>query len=238
MNTKECSSAPLSWLTLEQYFLGELPPEKWASVESHIHECGSCSSAMESIRGDFTILKPLPEIKSKERTPFFYMGSYAMAGAVALLIVSIAVLVFKPTINRYKTTETVQMPPSHISYKGGELALGIIRKRGDNLTQNPRGFIDGDKFAVNITCPPGLRNALIVVFQDGKSYFPIKTEKPVTCENNHPLTGSFELAGSSDVTVCGVVDELPSKKLLSKEGIKALPESSVCLKLESMSKKR
>ena len=48
MTTPGCQS-PIEWVTLLDYWLGELPPDREAEIEAHYLGCGDCSRRLERL---------------------------------------------------------------------------------------------------------------------------------------------------------------------------------------------
>jgi len=230
MSEYRCTNAPLSWLIMEQYQLGELEPSEKISVDRHLESCEACSGCMDSIINDSRHLRPLPHVEV-EGVPnwlgFFENRTLALGGAMAVLM--LALFLIWPD-----STEEARFPESKISYKGGELSISLVRKRGDSVLHDPEGFSENDRFAVQITCPPGERSMEVVFFQGGEVYFPYEGPGEVDCSNRVSLPGAFRLDGDEEVRICAIVEQIPERGELEQEGVAVLPESTVCISLKPL----
>jgi len=128
---------------------------------------------------------------------------------------------------------TVELPARRVAIKGGELALTLVRKRGQVTSQRPRTFAPGDAFKVEVTCPPG--QALgweVVVYQGGAAAFPFAPAGPLICGNREPVAGAFEISGADRAHVCLVVGAQAPDRATLRQGPGKLPKSAACLSLE------
>ena len=228
--THNCTSAPVSWLQMEQYHLGELSEALTSKVRGHLDTCANCATSMDSIVNDSMVLKPLPEIEHQgifDRFAFTPLRLATAGGALAALI--FALLLLWPAAK-----VTTDYPPARIGYKGGDLAISVVRDRDGAITHEPEGFLDGDRFSIQITCPPGNRALDVAVFQGDAVYFPYDNQDSVLCANTVSIPGAFSLNGPESVFVCVIVDEIPQRARLASRGLEALPPSSVCIELDSL----
>jgi len=155
---------------------------------------------------------------------------WAAAGGV-LALAAMLLVIFRPA----PPEGDLSLAPPRISYKGGELALSLVRQRSGQIMHNPSTFAAGDRFQVQLTCPPSETVAVseVVVFQQGKAYFPLQPSGTLACGNLVHLAGAFQLTGRSPASVCVVVEEQPpDRALLSSQGAGALPANSVCVSLK------
>ncbi|MBN2715834.1 MAG: zf-HC2 domain-containing protein [Deltaproteobacteria bacterium] len=231
MMSPNCTSAPLSWLVMEQYHLGELPQSERERVRRHLQSCPGCAKCMDSIENSSIRLKPLPEIPTGFWATLtgkwkWQLSVAAMAAASVLLI-----LLVWPFSQPQSTTAVPQasLPPALMAYKGGDLAIGLTRYRNGAVDDNPSRFVDHDAFGVRVTCPPiGEASWDVVVFQGADVYFPYDNQKPLNCGNRIALDGVFEITGQTPTTVCITVDAPVNRKSVTRNGISALPNSTVC----------
>lgn len=225
-----CVSEPVSWLDLELYALGELPgPDEERAVELHLAGCEACRGCLETIQVDRCELPALPAAAPKDepREPRSWWRwlrwSLAPAVAVAAAVLLALLLPDDPTVD---------LPPRRVAIKGGDLALTLVRRRGDATIDDPRTFAPGDRFKVEVTCPPG--QALrwdVVVFQGGQAAFPHATPAgPLRCGNREPVAGAFGLTGDQPAHVCLVVGAGLTRARLG-QGPDMLPPSAACLSL-------
>ena len=213
-----CTAQPISWLKLEQYQLGELSADERRRIEAHLNECEVCRASLDSIRQDETELKPLPEVTRKIPWLRWATAGTALAAAAALFLV-LFVTDWKRAVP--------DIPGSKIGFKGGELSISLVRERQGRILHDPESFAPGDRFKVQVTCPPSEEVFWnVVVFQDDGSSFPYIPEEPLTCGNRVPLPGAFSITGKSAAIVCLVVStQPPDRASLSLEG---LPPDTVC----------
>jgi hypothetical protein len=200
-----CLGRALSWLTLELYHAGDLPDHERRGVEAHLSECPCCRSCLERIETDERQLPPLPVPVPAPRRGWWrsrrnrLMLAAAVASAAAVLV--LAVLLRPPP-------PLGALPPSRVAgYKGGDLALALVRERRGEIQHHPTRFAPGDRFKALVTCPP-TRPPLhgeLVVYQDDGASFPLTPASPLACGNRIPLPGAFTLTSRASAVVCLVV---------------------------------
>jgi hypothetical protein len=152
--------------------------------------------------------------------------SAGVSGALAMA--AAALLVLRPAIER----PTGDVPPARFGIKGGDVAVELVRKHQGALADDPAVFADGDVFKVLVTCPPPLAPHFdVVVYQDGRAYFPLTAGTLESCGNRLALSGAFTLDGAAAV-VCVALDarRVPSRSVLGK-GPSSLPDLSVCTRV-------
>ena len=242
----------MSWLDLELYALGELPGGE-VEVSRHLQGCEVCRQCLESIRADQTALPALPALPAlvsaaapkqegltaknaknaeegtgdeHERGSWWGWLRWALAPAAVAMAAVLLVLLLPDD-----PTRTTTLPPRRVAIKGGELALTLVRRRGEVITQDPRTFAAGDGFKVEVTCPPGqVLGWEVVVFQAGEATFPFSPAGPLICGNREPLAGAFSITDTSRADICLVVGA-PDRAALSR-GPGHLPPSSACVSVE------
>ena len=214
-----CTAQPLSWLKLEQYQLGELSADEQRRVEAHLNECEVCRASLDSIRRDETELKPLPDVTRKVPWLRWATAGTALAAAAALLLVFF-VADWKQAVP--------DIPPGKIITKGGdEISISLVRERQGKILHDPESFAPGDRFKVQVTCPPAEEMFWnVVVFQDDGSSFPYIPEESLRCGNRVPLPGAFSITGKSAAVVCLVVSTQPLDR--ASLSLEKLPEDTVC----------
>ena len=219
-----CTAQPISWLKLEQYQLGELSADEMRRVEAHLKECEVCRASLDSIRADETVLKPLPEVTRKAPVWRWVTAGTALAAAAALLLV-LLVTDWRKAVP--------DIPGSKIGFKGGELSLSLVRERQGKILHDPESFAPGDRFKLQVTCPPSEEIFWnVVVFQAGGSSFPYIPEEPLRCGNRVPLPGAFTITGKSAAVVCLVVSSQPLDRI--SLSLEKLPPDTVCTILRSV----
>ncbi len=219
-----CTAQPISWLKLEQYRLGELSADEMRRVEAHLKECEVCRASLESIRQDEAVPKPLPEVTRKVPWLRWVTAGAALAAAAALLLV-LLVADWKRALP--------DVPGSKIAFKGGELSISLVRERQGRILHDPESFAPGDRFKLQVTCPPSEEIFWnVVVFQDDGSSFPYVPEEPLKCGNRVPLPGAFSITGKSAAIVCLVVSTGPLDR--GSLSLGNLPPGTVCTILRSV----
>lgn len=213
-----CTAQPISWLKLEQYQLGELSADEQRRVEAHLKECEVCRASLDSIRADTTVPRPLPDVARRTPVWRWVTAGTALAAAAALFLV-LFVADWKRAVP--------DIPGSKIGFKGGELSISLVRERQGKILHDPESFAPGDRFKVQITCPPSEEIFWnVVVFQDDGSSFPYVPEEPLVCGNRVPLPGAFSITGKSAAIVCLVVSTQPPDRASLSLG--DLPDDTVC----------
>ena len=219
-----CTTQPISWLKLEQYQLGELSSDEHKRVETHLSECDACRASLDSIRQDEQVLKALPEVAHKTPVLRWVMAGTALAAAAALLLVFL-VVDWKQAVP--------DVPGSKIGFKGGELSISLVRERQGAILHDPEAFAAGDRFRVQVTCPPSEEIFWnVVVFQDDGSSFPYVPAEPLKCGNRVPLPGAFTISGKSAAIVCLVASTQPLDRV--SLSLRDLPPDTVCTILRSV----
>ncbi|MDJ0766070.1 MAG: hypothetical protein QNJ97_24010 [Myxococcota bacterium] len=221
-----CCDSRLSWLALEQYHLGELHQDAQRQISSHLTDCIHCKERLTSIEQDPYDLPPLPAaaqrpgILGTALKPIWIGG---IASAMVAVVAVILLVIFRAD---------GQLPGRIVAFKGGDLALTLVRERNGAIVENPTGYKDGDRFIVRLTCPGTDRiDWDVVIFQGHETLFPYAAHPPILCGNNVPVPGAFLITGHEPTTVCAVVGDLPDRRSLKTSGIEALTDSAVCTTL-------
>ncbi len=214
---------PISWLRLEHYHLGELPPQERALVQSHLQGCPCCATQLQEIEDDARTLPPLPVPLPELSNPWWRRWQLLVPAAAApAFAVALALLVLLPP-------EQGDIPGSRVAYKGGELAIALVRERAGTIQQDPASYIDGDRIKVLISTPPGEHSWDLALFQSDEVFFPLQTGT-LQGRNRAPV-GAFRLTGPGDATICALVGAPPERALLQQQGPPALGEGAACLTL-------
>jgi hypothetical protein len=196
-------SAPLSWLRLERYALGELDSTVRSEVRIHVEGCAWCGDHLRSIEIDPWRLAPLPEVKRPT------WSSPRFTWAVPLVALAALTLFFVlPDGSRTAGLS------ARARIKGGELAISLVRERQGETLRDPRSHADGDRFKVLVTCPPGDAEVRVLVSQEGQVVFPFGRDPiPMACGNGVPIEGAFQATGGGDLTVCITLGETTPRDL-------------------------
>lgn len=180
---------PLSWLLLERYALGELSPDERKDVEARLARSEVDRACLAEIMADQSELPPLASVSTitsarARKRPWLAWSAAVCAAAAALVLV-----LQKPA--RDDLDEHV---------KGADVALRLISDRqGDDPTQ----FSAGERFKVQVTCPPKLSGSLRLIVAQGTELFePLARDASFRCGNLAPWPGAFALDGSGAADVC------------------------------------
>jgi len=216
---------PISWLRLEHYHIGELPPDVHNQVQAHLDDCPHCREMLAEIEDDARTLPPLPLPDASPAQPWYRRLSIlfpAVAGPALVAAIAL-ILVLPPTTHP-------DLPGPRVAYKGGELAIDLVRERAGVVRPGPKAYQDGDRFSVLVTTPPGEHAWDLVVLQQGQAFFPL--ESGATPGGNRVTVGAFTLTGPGEVSVCVMVDEgRIDRDILSLDGADALAEDAACVTL-------
>ncbi len=229
--TSACSGQPISWLALERYELGELGPADRAAVCAHLEGCPACRGCLARIRADAAL--PLPPLAAPAPRPArrWWPLGLAFTGAAAAAALLFAWLAPGPA--------PLGLPPGlpgpRVAVKGGELSLGLVRERGGAVSHGPATFLPGDRFRVELTCPPPDEPFVeLVVYQDGEAVFPLPVPARVRCGNRAPLHGAFRLTGGGQARVCAVLSARPVARDALAAGLPpGLADQAVCASLRA-----
>jgi hypothetical protein len=192
-----CIGAPVSWLKLERYELGELSADDATLVREHLDACAACAAALSKIKADGAA--PLPKLQKKRpararvvllRRAGLVTTGLAMAAAVLLWIG------IKPT------------GQSGNRIKGGDVSFVLVREDETVFAEAGVSFRDGDRFKMVVTCPPGSHVALdAVVWDSAGASFPLTVPSTFQCGNGVALPGAFRVTGTDVMTVCLLVKD-------------------------------
>jgi hypothetical protein len=203
--TEHCIDAPISWLRLERYALGELPEAPRREVEAHLAACPVCRACAEEVRRP-RALPPLPlpiagPAFAPARTPrrpirrarprvLVTIGSaLAIAAAVALF--------FAPGRDEHGST-----PLRAGRSRGGDVAMVLLRARGGSVIEDPDVFAEDDRFKVLVTCPPGHDDRFAVWVVQGEERSLALRAEGRACGNRVALPGAFRITGATETKVC------------------------------------
>jgi len=201
-----CIGEPVSWLRLERYHLGEVDGDERRPIADHLAACVACSACLARIREDDAT--PLPSMGAARPTggrgltllPGGALASLAALAAAAALVLGL------------RGSGTSEVPARGTApmarIKGGAVAFSLVRDDGERVEGSLGVYRDGDRFKAIVTCPPGGGVGFDVVVREGaRESFPLPPAVDLTCGNEVPLPGAFQLTGSADETVCLVWNE-------------------------------
>ncbi|MCB9779699.1 MAG: hypothetical protein H6742_14130 [Alphaproteobacteria bacterium] len=208
----------VSWLRLEQYALGELPPDQAAAVEAALAADPDARARLQAIREDARALAPLDLSLPDSGLPLPDEGTVEeelgeeelgeeelgedggevvslwprVFGGVALLAAAAAVLV---------AVLPGEESAVEAGFKGGELVMSVEADHGGDV-------VAGDRIQVRVTCAPGERDAALRA--DGE----VVWEGALACGNRVRLPGAWTVDGPTELClrvgeeeVCEVVGE-------------------------------
>ncbi len=226
-----CISQRISWLALEQYRLDDLPSEQRQRIAQHLDQCPACAGDLQKIGDDVRPLKPLTLEDRKKAFPPLRFSIPAIAGTAIIAAVLLTVLFDRVP----QQAGSAKIPPHHIEFKGGELAMMVARERNGWVEENPSQFAEGDNFTVFLThSSPEPIHWDVIIEQGGETYFPYTDRPPLAAGNLVPLPGAFRLTGVQPITICVVVGTEPlSRAALKRVAKSALPPATVCKQMKS-----
>jgi hypothetical protein len=226
----KCVDHPVSWLTLERYHLCELDPDEARKVAAHLETCPVCAACAESIAADHRVMPPLPEVTVPEKRPL--LTWWRLVPALAAAMAALIIVLVRP----FFTEDHPDKAPDRIAYRGGELAMTLVRERDGAIVENSDQYLSGDRFRLFATVPGNTATPWdVAVFQDGEVFFPLTPEREIGPGNNLPLPGAFRLTGTVPTEICLFIgSSLPGRNKIEREGKRALPETAVCRTLESV----
>jgi hypothetical protein len=213
------SHEPLSWLVLERYALGELTPSERADVERRLAASEVDRACLAQIQNDATALPPLPLPGSHgdERAPKRALpnagastgatvhklprrGGWIVASSGLCAAAAVALLVFGPKRQGQDPESTQPAIALDDNIKGNDVSL---RLTGERQGAEPKHFGLGERFKVEVTCPPRLSSSLrLLVFQGAEVFEPLPTATPLACGNLVPWPGAFALDGDESAEIC------------------------------------
>lgn len=204
--------APISWLELERYVLGE--SRRAAELEEHLAECLACGAILQRIRNDERTMPSLM-IPVAQEAPRARRWSWRFAMTLAPAAILLMVLLARDR----------RSDDSGAGVKGSAPGFSLVRENASRLLR-PTHFAEGDRFMAFVTCAPdGSRPTYVdlVVEQEGRLYYPIETAT-IECGNQVPVPGAFSLHGDI-ARVCLVIEEgrLPARQ--------SIPPDAICLEL-------
>jgi hypothetical protein len=237
---------PISWLRLERYQLGELPPGERAAIAGHLATCDRCRACLDRIQSPGQAdLPPLPATRvaagvgggvgaappaarhrpARAWSTRWRLLGLATVGAAAALVLIVA-----------GPRDAPRAPPGHrIHTKGGDVVLELVRERNGSAAYEPTSFAPLDRFKVLLTCPPPLRLFTdLAILQDDGIAFPGEPSA-ISCGNRVALPSAFRITGPGPAAVCVAVDGArppPRERLRAARSFDAGVDSQVsCVQL-------
>jgi hypothetical protein len=218
---------PLSWLTLERYALGELSADERAEVEARLAASESDRACLAEILADKSELPPLTGLPEEDAPSAQVAAPASLAAARARqkahwlpwslgLCAAAAALLL---VLRKPSGEQASDPAllaDHV--KGTDVTL---RLHSDRSGSDPSRFSAGERFKLEVTCPPSLSDVLRLVIVQGSELFePLPRSPSFRCGNLAAWPGAFALDGTeaADVCVYWGSSERPSKEDLARAG--------------------
>ncbi len=202
-----CIGAPISWLRLERYRLGELSGAERHRVALHLSACAACAACAARIDADEVLeLPPMPAVAvdarpAKERARRAWRGLGATAGVLALA--AAALLGVGQAWRGGPVATGGAQRGSSARTKGDAMGFVLVREDGERTDAAGGVFRDGDRFEAVVTCPPSMRGAFdLAVFDAAGASFPMASARSVACGNDVRLPGAFRLTGAEPETVC------------------------------------
>jgi hypothetical protein len=121
-----------------------------------------------------------------------------------------------------------------VALKGqtGDVAVELVRERGDSIAWEPTSFGGSDRFKVLVTCASPLKlHADIVILQsDGPAF--VGQPAPITCGNRVPVPPAFRITGPGAARVCVLLDAGgPPSRLLQPDGVPPASVPHACVSL-------
>jgi hypothetical protein len=215
-------------MRLERYGLGELPATEHAAIREHLAACPACGACFARIElpRELPALPPIAAARPQARPRLGRVAAWSgfvgmvSAAAVALLLLT-------------RPQPSAELPGPRQRTKGGDFALELVRMDAAGRLLDPAHFAASDRFKVLLTCPPPwLGHADLVVYQEGRAFFPLSAQVIESCGNRRDLPGAFQLDGASPVNVCLALAPSAIDRSRLAQGARALPEMSVCARLE------
>jgi hypothetical protein len=202
---ERCIGTPVSWLRLERYVLGELPEAQRREIEAHLDACPACRACAEEaqrpralpplpmpITGPAFAPAPAPR-KTVRRIRPRVLGTIGSALAIAAAVA----LFFAPGRDEPGST-----PLSGGGIRGGDVAMVLVRARGDSVIEDPEVFTETDRFKVLVTCPPDHDDRFAVWVVQGEAQSLALHAEGQGCGNRVALPGAFRITGATETKVC------------------------------------
>lgn len=198
---------PISWLRLEQYYLGELDPKERAAVEEGLRASAADRACLHQIAaGDQSLLPPLPvplphraqpAKQPRQWTwlpPLRYLGMGLVAASALWAVFEVG-----------GPFQDVPRPNAN-AVKGGNgdsMSIVLIRERAGQTDPQPETYQRGDRFKIRLSCvseQPMLWR--VIVRQHNETFQPLVAAKPIACGNQVSLPGAFQITGTAPAQVC------------------------------------
>ncbi len=215
MTALRCIAAPISFLALERFALGELESSRRTLVEQHLEACAACRAALASINDDARALPPLvlesapavapskvventqqTNVRSIDSAKRGSKNSVARWAGSAGAVIALAAGVF--LFVRAGSKGDGMDRPSY-GEKGGSVVLSIVDEGGLETST----FEDHQRVQLLLTCPQRLDNMTwnVSVIEDGVVSHPVPVRTGVACGNRLPF-GTLALSGGEPIEIC------------------------------------
>jgi len=166
------SGCEVSWLRMEMYLLGEGGEDERTAIASQLQDCAHCQQMAAEIGEDTRSLPVLPEAPE----PWWRRVDLRWLVAPPVLVAALALFFVRPPAD---------FPGPSVAVKGGNLAVETVTAA------------DG-RVQVRVTCPPGLGDLGIVVFEGGQAFHPL--EMPAC--GNRVVAGAMTVDVPEETVVC------------------------------------
>lgn len=190
---------PLSWLVIERYQIGDLPPSEHDSVAAHLRACSDCAALLARIEADD--VRPLPALaapkaKAKAKTT---PAQHAVRITATLSGLALAAGIALMVGRSHSPGENIVAERT----KGEEVSFALVREDEAVFAEAGGAYRDGERFKAIVTCPPGRNLSFeLAVFDESKVSFPLPQNDRIACGNGVPLAGAFRATGHDRLTVC------------------------------------
>jgi hypothetical protein len=230
-------SQKISWYALERVAQGHLSAaetNRLLTICTHNPQLNRRLVAIQNDNRSMPPFAPVGHVRKSRHFPLFNWPVPAMALVVTILISGIAYLAvqkwFEPSVPATNHTGMF-----HDGVKGGDMALKVIRSRGDITSHRPGTFNETDRFRFYVTTPIDTATSHpveVTVFQGEDVFFPYARRLALPQGNLRALPGSLRFSGRQPVQICiSVGSDIPSRNHIRQMKKKALPKTTVCTAL-------
>lgn len=223
MTANQTCAAPLSWYQIDRRLTGELDTAEVSVFDAHLRDCQPCSELWEREAKEVVSLHPLRPVQSAVKQSWLLRWRWKPLLLVAPI--AVALLLILRMDNSQKSV--APLAGSQVGAKGGVGSLVLVRDHQD-ASADPRWFISGDRFQLQLTCESVAQQPVeVVVYQDDKTFFPLSEPAEISCTNERILPGAFVVTGDSPVLVCAVMSTpLPTREALGRMRVAGLRQEA------------